>query len=74
MYRYLSHLYPLLDEYEKLNINGASELRSSRKKKVNYSVAQEPTEEEEQPEYVVEDGDDDDYDDGHEDYLEEEYS
>lgn len=61
MYRYLSHLFPLLEEYERLNINGAGELRKSRKKRIDYAVKEE-VEEEYQPDFEQDEDDDDDYD------------
>lgn len=76
MYRYLSHLFPLLEEYERLNINGAGELRSSRKKKIDYAVQEEVEEEEYPGDFVQDEADDDDYDDGgaHEEFLDIDYA
>lgn len=76
MYKYLSHLFPLLEEYERLNINGAGELRSSRKKKIDYAVQEEVEEDEYVADFVQDEGDDDDYDDGgvHEEFLDGDYA
>lgn len=76
MYRYLSHIFPLLEEYERLNINGAGELRSSRKKKIDYAVREEIEEEEYQPDFIHDEGDDDDYDGdgGQEEFLDGDYA
>lgn len=66
MYHYLSLIQPLLEEFEKLEVTGVGEIRTSRKKKVNYSAAKEPEwneDEEDQEEYGhVDVDDDDDYD------------
>lgn len=78
MYSYLSLIQPLLEEFGKLEVTGVGEIRTSRKKKVNYSASREPewNEDEEEPEeYAPADHDDDDdydeFDEGDgEDYVE----
>lgn len=66
MYQYLSLIHPLLQEFEKLEVSAVGEVRTSRKKKVDYTVAREAEwndeEEYQEEEYApVEEGDDDDY-------------
>lgn len=78
MYQYLSLIQPLLEEFGNLEVTGVGEVRTSRKKKVNYSASKEADyedEEEDPEEYAPGDRDDDDdydeFDEGDgEDYAE----
>lgn len=79
IYHYLSLILPLLEELEKLEVTGVGEVRTSRKKRVDYAVAKEAEwndeDEYHEEEYAhVEEGDDDDYyEDGDADADAEEY-
>lgn len=74
MHQYLSLIHPLLEEYEKLEVSAVGEVRTSRRKKVDYAAEKEWAEEEyHEDEYGhAEEGDDDDYyEDGEvEEYVE----
>lgn len=62
MYQYLTHIMPLLTEYEELNSRTSSGSRTSRRKKVNYAATYDDDYEErrdEDDDYSGEDRDDD---------------